>query len=368
MVDTPSPWIDAYRTESPVNMQWQDYTAAQANFQALRAAENILFAPLRAPYNQIPEQVEAGRVNLNTISERNVVHGLIANLLPPSDVDVAPYGSVDIDHNGNGVVDLGERTAILPGGQVQQIASFIERSRRGYWSVVGQPGDPFVRFYDPAPGTDLFNPHFPTRFAGVFRPQSEAGMVAKTRNPFPQSYNPVPASGDPRFPAHIENRRLYDLANKKGVLDLYAQLNPAHVTLLRGGPEVAATGDADNDSNPDSAGVVKPGSVPLFLPTVKQLENATQRSPMKDFYPMTRLEKLTTNRSNVFAVWVTVGFFEIDPVTGQLGIEYGADSGQAERYRAFYVIDRSRPVGFQVGEDHNIEKSILVRRYLNTDE
>jgi len=48
-----------------------------------------------------------------------------------------------------------------------------------------------------------------------------------------------------------------------------------------------------------------------------------------------------------------------------LGIEYGADKGEVERFKAFYIIDRTVPVGYRTGEDHNIEKTILVRRYLN---
>ena len=28
---------------------------------------------------------------------------------------------------------------------------------------------------------------------------------------------------------------------------------------------------------------------------------------------MTRLENLVTNRSNVYAIWITVGYFEVEP-------------------------------------------------------
>jgi hypothetical protein len=63
-----------------------------------------------------------------------------------------------------------------------------------------------------------------------------------------------------------------------------------------------------------------------------------------------RLSNLTTDQSNVFAMWVTVALFEYDPVTG-FGKEYTNSAGEPERERAFYIIDRTVPVGFLPGED-----------------
>src|SRR3972149_6061270 len=121
---------------------------------------------------------------------------------------------------------------------------------------------------------------------------------------------------------------------------------------------------------------------------------------------MAGLGNLVTTRSNVFAVWVTVGYFEVEPApswndsndsvrvplrqrfgasTGltandaatiagkalydrvypegyMLGQEVGSDTGNTKRQRAFYIIDRSEPVGFKPGEDLNVERTIRVRR------
>ena len=67
---------------------------------------------------------------------------------------------------------------------------------------------------------------------------------------------------------------------------------------------------------------------------------------------------------------MTVGFFEVDErdhlvmrnpgmVTEEL-MELGSDTGQTERHRGFYLLDRSIPVAFEPGENHNIENAILI--------
>ena len=78
---------------------------------------------------------------------------------------------------------------------------------------------------------------------------------------------------------------------------------------------------------------------------------------------VSRLANLTTDQSNVFAVRVTIGYFEYDAATG-LGAEYGLEEGKARRHRAFYVIDRSVPVAYQEGQDLNTYNCILIRRII----
>jgi hypothetical protein len=40
------------------------------------------------------------------------------------------------------------------------------------------------------------------------------------------------------------------------------------------------------------------------------------------------------------------------------------DTGQVERHRAFFMIDRSIPVGFEKGTDNNVEDTILLQRFI----
>jgi hypothetical protein len=97
-----------------------------------------------------------------------------------------------------------------------------------------------------------------------------------------------------------------------------------------------------------------------------------------------RLSELLTTRSNVYAVWLTVGYFELEPNYSpadtayaspyyvdsahpdgyRLGMEMGSDTGEVKRHRAFYIIDRSIPVGFERGVDHNVDNAVLLRRLI----
>jgi hypothetical protein len=87
-----------------------------------------------------------------------------------------------------------------------------------------------------------------------------------------------------------------------------------------------------------------------------------------------RLANLTTTRSNVFAIWITVGYFEVTPAPNgvdaghpdgyQLGQELGSDTGDIVRHRGFYIFDRSIPMGYQRGVDINNSKGVILQRFI----
>ena len=89
--------------------------------------------------------------------------------------------------------------------------------------------------------------------------------------------------------------------------------------------------------------------------------------PFLRYGPINRLGNLVGTRSNVYAVWMTLGFFEADPGTGALiipAVEAGSDTGEIERHRAYYMIDRSIPVGYENGQDHNTEDVFRMQRFI----
>ena len=95
-----------------------------------------------------------------------------------------------------------------------------------------------------------------------------------------------------------------------------------------------------------------------------------RRNPFFRYREMMRLSNLTTPRSNVFAVWMTVGFFTIEPHptrTGKtaLGAEYGLDTGSNARFKSFMILDRSIPVGFRPGTPLNSRDAVLLEHFGN---
>jgi hypothetical protein len=124
---------------------------------------------------------------------------------------------------------------------------------------------------------------------------------------------------------------------------------------------------------------------PLFAAgTLEAHRNSLAHSYFR-YQQLNRLGNLTTNRSNVFAVWVTVGYFEVEPNFGsagtttgpppvvtdaahsdgyQLTTELGIDTGEVRRHKSFYIIDRTIPVGYENGKDYNSSNTILLKTHI----
>lgn len=127
--------------------------------------------------------------------------------------------------------------------------------------------------------------------------------------------------------------------------------------------------------------------VPLFYSErTEDYLNSRENSQLHNL-GMSRLSNLVSTNSNVFSIWITVGYFEVTPapldevnnageinnprrMSGfpdgfRLGQELGAETGNVKRYRSFYLIDRSIPVGYQQGKNLNVEDTILLERFID---
>lgn len=110
-------------------------------------------------------------------------------------------------------------------------------------------------------------------------------------------------------------------------------------------------------------------NVPLFDYKSPSMHNNTQRAAYFRNACRQRLGNLVTGRSSVFAIWITIGYFEVDDtgsviMADQGGRELGSDSGAVRRNRAFFIFDRSIPVAFEPGKNHNVDRAVLIRRII----
>jgi hypothetical protein len=254
----------------------------------------------RPPYNKLSRFRDPGRVNINTVFDLRVWEAIAKNF-PQMDPGADPRSVGDPQNFLN--FDLLGRLFF---------------SRRGC--------------LPPSGGNWLtLDPDYPTLFGNPFRSAASADLMP----------NVAPAGKPP--------------LRKDGV----------QATLLRQ-DLLYDTSVTRND--------------PLFVPDATSCPEVSaqyrnqDRNALFRYQGLMRLSNILTTHSNVFAVWITVGYFELERNPGgvdaghpdgyRLGQEIGADTGEVRRHRAFYIIDRSIPVAFQPGENHNVDRCILVRRFI----
>jgi hypothetical protein len=104
-----------------------------------------------------------------------------------------------------------------------------------------------------------------------------------------------------------------------------------------------------------------------LTPTLNGKATPTPDHPVARFELLNKIYNSVTTRSNVFAVWVTVGFFEVNQVTtvnGGTRIWLGQEIGRADnkhvRHRMFAIVDRStQPNNGLGGAATNVNLNIL---------
>jgi hypothetical protein len=184
----------------------------------------------------------------------------------------------------------------------------------------------------------------------------------------------------------VRSRRGYDAAQFGDYPTIFA--NPFRGStssdLMPNVQDMRKTGIEVGLLRPDPTsgnGAVNSSAKPLFASVSGQAFQHASRNPYFAYRGINRLSNLVTNHSNVYAMWITVGYFYVEPLPlGQLppgqiasaahvdglrlASEVGADTGSIERHRGFYLIDRSIPVAFEPGEDHNVDRAILIRRQI----
>jgi len=281
---------------------WYSPNIIQAASTKALAERDLGMLGLLAPLNRVSRFRDPGKVNINTINDPRVWQALTR--LP---VD----GSVMGDISGVSWKDLAD-------------------SRRGYEEA-----------NTPTPLRHL-DARFPTQFGNPFRAATSAEAMPLLLPDGPGSSGQPPEK------------------------DSRLKQSSVEATILRS----------------NSLGAGDDRERPLLGYRGNASYNGTSRHAQFRYDGVQRLANLTTNHSNVFAVWITVGYFEVEPIDRQqlqmppqlinrvypdglwLGQELGSDTGDSKRHRAFYIIDRSVPVAFEPGKNHNVDKAIMLRRFI----
>ncbi len=412
---------------------------------------------LAAPFNRVDNYREPGRVNLNTIAGRR-------NPAQPRDHWSEVYDGLMQRVHDDSVVASG---SLIKQGHLGPAWRDVALSRRGYVQSRFDPTraptiDNAGLAADAQNQVDYspmrLHPDFPTLFANPFRAPGEGanvplasmvqtGVDATMLRAHPLSPgadgawgrrgldNPAFTSGQNNFNRNdaVEAGNLAmqlpspDVVQRLHADTVLARLlpDPSGADSSRRGavPDTfmddafrSSTGPSNGPSpNPRNVPPQNPvlnteiskrsTAVPLFAGASLEPAIDTERNSTQRYLPIQRMANLATTRSNVYAVWITVGFFEVEQVTADthptiwsryrmnepavpnpttaaertlaslhqlffrvypdgwtLGQEIGRDIGEDVRHRGFYVIDRSRPVAFKPGDDANVSETVLVRR------
>ena len=278
------------------------------------------------------------------------------------------------------------------------------------------PPNPITQFaFNTTAGVPGINADVPTYFANPFRPDGAAAFVPPADTTFtppaPLSYNrlmhqwtyPSPVAGtawnngvnatllrsqesaaalptytpgpEPLYPISTlpvtssEQMTALESLQPIGKSSFPMVVNLANATLTPPAPLI----------NPPS-----PGPLAQFDDTAFDLNNpnatyttgSTYRNAGQDaafqYQMLTRLGNTTTNRSNVYAIWITLGKFKVqavqvtpqNPDGYKLTAPYLDAAGNQEVTRGFYIFDRSIPMGFQRGQDINVERGMLIEHVL----
>ncbi|MGI8977778.1 MAG: hypothetical protein ACR2FY_00990 [Pirellulaceae bacterium] len=259
---------------------------------------------MRPPFNRLSRFRDPGRVNINTFADAYEYTGGSGQAVGSDIFQAVAKGFPGIDP----AVDNG---------------AFLQRlllSRQGYGTTIA---DILTR-----------NPNYPSIFSQPFRTADSSDLVP-------------PAFGTG---ANLSQR-------------------PAEGGLLRRDNNYAAIDANDADK-------------PLFASGTQLAFQDADRNPYFRYQAMQKVGNLFSTNSNCYAVWITMGYFEVegndadnDPATPatidaahpdglRLAQEVGVDTGEVKRHRAFYIIDRSIPVGYEPGHRHNTDKAVLLKRFI----
>ena len=142
-----------------------------------------------------------------------------------------------------------------------------------------------------------------------------------------------------------------------GFLDQHVNEDRNGNGMLDPSEDVNDNGVLDTGEDTNGNGVLDPSEDDNGNGTLDKNDyRDTERHVYFRYQTMNRLANLVTTRSNVFAIWITIGYFDDSVVS--------VEAEPVRRHRAFYIVDRSIPVGYEPGVNHNVSDAVLLRRII----
>jgi hypothetical protein len=166
---------------------------------------------------------------------------------------------------------------------------------------------------------------------------SQMGINYFTQQGVTDVYNKMIASRTPNTVPGTTDNPFWSLAAPFGN-PIYPNGNGVSNTLLRPDPNPAATYQMMGNV-PKLLFETDPNANPAEMQNDPNTGQPTSH-PYLNYELLTKIFGNSTVRSNVFAVWITVGFFEVTS-TGALGNEIGRSENRHVRHRMFAVLDRT---------------------------
>jgi hypothetical protein len=169
----------------------------------------------------------------------------------------------------------------------------------------------------------------------------------------------IGSAADPKvYPPAVAPRRLFqipdrDAGNASEAGDVFS---------------LGYTPPTNNNLNNHSADLTNPGS---------PLPSGAKEHPYFRSEWMQKVLNLTTVRTQQYAVWITVGFFEVkqqgDPSLAAtnpaaaydvIGREIGLQKGKNTRHRGFFIVDRLKLTGFDPLAPGSFRDAVIYRRII----
>jgi hypothetical protein len=351
--------------------------------------------PFCAPFNAISAYREPGRVNFNTMPNHQGIWTAVTNDFFPSS---KPTGKdwvswstsqttpANFTNLKNGMVDpqngnVGAPTSQRPTSVVNPFRSYLS----SYSAVVSDASYPTLK------GAAMYKPQ-----TGANKPYLAVDATLMRRMTLTDNTRPPTDNSTLATSVNInaESNDDYDPLFALNFPAPYSA-NSNSYTGYSGYLFYNWGRDAETDQSwfvDDSDPEQKVGTDFNYVSRGTDYRNS-DRNAFFRYQLYTKLQNIATTRSNVYAIWVTIGYFEVErvkvdsltsrslptqsefpsddipdayryPDGYRLLREHGADSGETVRHKAFAILDRTIPVGFVRGENLNVDKAFLIRRVL----